>query len=160
MHARATVSIMALLITAGLLSSCGRKKKTKSKKKVVAEIAYRAVRVARGDKSQILPLTRAAVEGLAGMKVAHQGESTLVVRVRQIPGTRLRIPTMGGKRYYLRIDLKQVADKTHLALHFFRGTKDDFFKEDPPDTIVSRGAKKLFAKVFGAVLKSGVVFMK
>ena len=72
------------------------KKRIQAKAKTVAEIAYRAMRVAKGDKSQILPLTRVAMEGLAGMKVAYQDESTLVVRVRQIPGTRLRIPTMGA----------------------------------------------------------------
>ena len=151
-------NILLLLALAGMLPSCGPVRKTKAKVRKMLEVVDRVEKLAEGDKSQILPLAKLAIEEIKGLKVVHQDDNGLVIQVRQIPGTKLRIPTAGGKRYYLRISLKSMAKQTKVVLHFFRSAKGKYLSQDSSDSIISRGAKKLFASVIAALIKSGVAF--
>lgn len=50
-------------------------------------------------------------------------------------------------------------ENTKTGFNFFRSVKGKYFLKDKPDTVISQGVRKLFARVIGALLKSGVAFL-
>ena len=155
---RKILAVLPLVILAGaLLSSCGTVRKATRSVRKVLEVSTRMDRLDTGDTTQVLHLARLAVGEMKSCKVVHQDELSLVAQVKLIPGLGLRIPTLGGKRYYLRIDLKPAGQDTKVVLHFFRSPKGNYTVRDKPNNFIKRGASKLFANVFDALLQAGVV---